>query len=316
MSKEKFIQALYENSLDIMQNIPKSDLHNHAGRGGTATYISQWANVRITPPTEPFDSLQEMNQWLNDNVKIHCPGVSGYLKRIEAAYAQANNDNIKVLAMSYGIDEIDLFGTIDEFINIMNELHERFAPDTEFYPDLALGYRPDKDAGLSRIEEIFAVNWFKGIDICNYSNFYTLQELKNICKKAHDSGLILKAHIGEFGRSDDVMRYTEELELDEIQHGIAVTDSPQIMRWLARNRIQLNVCPTSNIMLKNSEDYKSHQIRKIFDYGIPVTINSDDLMIFNATVSQEYLNLFNAGLMTAEELNIIRETGLNHNYKI
>jgi adenosine deaminase len=94
-----------------------------------------------------------------------------------------------------------------------------------------------------------------------------------------------------------------------------VADSPQIMGWLARNRIQLNVCPTSNVMLKNSESYKSHQIRKIFDYGVPVTINSDDLMVFNATVSQEYLNLFNAGLMTAEELNIIRETGLNDKYK-
>jgi adenosine deaminase len=102
----------------------------------------------------------------------------------------------------------------------MNGLHSRFAPDTAFYPELALGDKQDKDAGQSRIDEIFASDWFKGIDICNYSNLYTLQELKSICRKAHDSGLILKAHIGEFGKSDDVMRYAEELELDEIQHGI------------------------------------------------------------------------------------------------
>jgi hypothetical protein len=155
LSKEKFIQALHENSLDIIKSIPKSDLHSHAGRGGTISYIEQWANVRIIPPAEPFDSLREMNQWLNDNVKIHCPGVSGYLKRVEAAFAQAKNDNIKVLAMSYGIDEIDSLGTIDEFINIMNGLHRRFAPDTAFYPELALGYKQDKDAGQSRIDEIF-----------------------------------------------------------------------------------------------------------------------------------------------------------------
>lgn len=40
-------------------------------------------------------------------------------------------------------------------------------------------------------------------------------------------------------------------------------------------------------------------------------LNSDDLILFNATVSQEYFNLYNVGLMTADELNIIRETGLN-----
>ncbi|MNN72075.1 adenosine deaminase [compost metagenome] len=41
-----------------------------------------------------------------------------------------------------------------------------------------------------------------------------------------------------------------------------------------------------------------------------VTINTDDLLIFDQTVSQEYLNLYRSGLMTAEELNAIREEGL------
>lgn len=131
---------------------------------------------------------------------------------------------------------------------------------------------------------------------------------------SRSSGILLKAHVGEFHGADQVMKYAEELELDEIQHGIGAAESPQIMKWLSRNKVQLNVCPTSNIMLKNSESYKCHQIRKLFDYGVPVTINSDDLLIFNATVSEEYLNLYNAGLMTAEELNIIRETGLKHKY--
>lgn len=309
MSKEQFIQALRENSLDIIQTIPKSDLHSHAGRGGTIAYIAQWANVKITPPTEPFDSLQEMNQWLNDNVKIHCPGFPGYLKRVEAAFAQAKADTIAVLALSYAVDEIDAFGTIDDFIHTMDGLHKKFAPETEFLPDLALGYNLDEQ---NKLDAILGANWFIGIDICNYSNAYSMNEMKKICQKARDSGLIIKAHVGEFGGADDVLRYAEELELNQIQHGIAAAESPQIMKWLAKHEIQLNVCPTSNVMLRNAISYQSHQIRKLFDFGVPVTINSDDLMIFNATVSQEYLNLFNAGLMTAEELNIIRETGLNY----
>lgn len=83
------------------------------------------------------------------------------------------------------------------------------------------------------------------------------------------------------------------------------------MRWLADHKIQLNVCPSSNIMQGRVKSYNSHPIRKLYDFGIPVTVNTDDLLIFNQTVSQEYLNLFKASLMTAEELNDIRETGLN-----
>lgn len=249
-----------------------------------------------------------MNQWLNDNVKCHCPGFPGYLKRIEAAFAQAKADHIAVLALSYAIDEIDACGTIDGFIKIMDEMHERFAPDTLFLPDLALGYALSEQ---NRLDEIFDAHWFRGIDICNYSGTYSINELKGVCQKARGAKLILKAHIGEFSGSEDVMRYAEELELDQIQHGIAAAASPQIMKWLAKHKIQLNVCPTSNVMLKNAENYRSHQIRVLFDYGVPVTINSDDLMIFNASVSQEYLNLYNAGLMTMEELDIIRKIGLD-----
>ncbi len=126
--------------------------------------------------------------------------------------------------------------------------------------------------------------------------------------------MILKAHIGEYDTADDVFRYAEELELDEIQHGIRASTSPQVMHWLARNNIKLNVCPTSNIMLSNCDSYNTHPIRTLFDYEVKVTINTDDLIIFNSTLSEEYLHLYNAGLMSADELYKIHQTGLLHNY--
>ena len=203
--------------------------------------------------------------------------------------------------------EVYWLGGVDIFIAVMNGLHRAFAPETKFSPDLSL-WSPDD---LSKLDEIFSANWFTGVDINNYSNRMSMDDMKAMSRKASEQHLIIKSHIGEFGGADDIIRYAEELELDQIQHGIAAAESPQIMNWLAKHKIQLNVCPTSNILLNNTKSYETHQIRTLFDYGIPVTVNTDDLLIFDATASQEYLNLYNAGLMTAEELNIIRETGLD-----
>lgn len=312
MSKNNFIQALNNDSISEMQAIPKSDLHSHAGRGGKISYIEKWANIKIPPPTSPFSSLAEMNQWLNDNIKCHCPpGIDGYLLRIEAAFAQAAADNVKVLALSYTMDEIESLGGIHNFIKKMDSLHQTFAPQTDFFPDLALGYSSDK---LDKLDEIFSKKWFNAIDILNYSRTYSIKELKQICKKAQNYGLVLKAHVGEFGNPDEVMQYAEELELDEIQHGITAAKSPQIMKWLAAHKVKLNVCPTSNVMLKNCDSYKTHPIRLLYDYGVPVTINTDDLLIFNSTLSEEYLHLFHSGLMNENELYEICQTGLCHNY--
>ena len=307
MSKERFIEALENNSISEIRSIPKSDLHNHAGRGGNLSYIENMLNVKIDRLTKPLISLDEMQEWLNDNVKVHFPDKNGFIHRVAAAFVQARADNIAVLAMSYSIADITYFGSLDIFIVVMDGLHKVFAPETKFMPDLFLSC----PSSLSQLDEIFNANWFKGIDLVNYSNAMSMDDMKAICRKARGHGLITKAHVGEFGSADDVMRYAEELELNQIQHGIAATSSPQIMNWLVKNKVQLNVCPTSNVLLGNTKSYETHQIRILFDYGVSVTINTDDLLIFDSTVSGEYLKLYNAGLMTAEELNIIREVGLS-----
>ncbi len=309
MIDHRFQHALEANSLEEMQSIPKTDLHSHAGRGGSIAYLSKVLGRQILPPHKPFDSLDEMNAWLRLNVRCYFPDGNGYCTRVEAAFVQASIDCIQVLALSSAVDEIDYLGGMDKFMFFYRSLNQTMAPHTRFLPDLALGY--DKTE-VERLDEVLEANWFTGIDICNYRNVYTLSELKEVCHKAKTKGLILKAHIGEFGGADEVWRYAEELELDQIQHGIAAAENPQLMRWLSNHHVQLNVCPTSNVMLKNSSSYQCHQIRTLYDFGVPVTLNTDDLLIFNASVSQEYFNLYRSGLMTIEELDNIRKTGLKN----
>jgi len=120
----------------------------------------------------------------------------------------------------------------------------------------------------------------------------------------------LKAHVGEFGGAAEIRRTVELLELDEVQHGIAACESVEVMRWLAANRTRLNVCPTSNVMLDAVSHLAAHPVRLLYDNGIPVTINTDDPMIFDQSVSDEYRNLYRAGVFSAAELDEIRRASL------
>ena len=307
MDENGFVTALKSESLQELQGIPKSDLHSHAGRGGHISFFEKYCGVKIAPPSVPFENLYEMNLWLKENVKCHLPGgAEGYLKQVEASFVQAAADNVTVLALSFCVDEIQLLGGMDAFTNTIDGMCKKYAPNTALYPDLALGYFREE---VNDLDEILAGKWFSGVDITNYLGTYTMDELKRISMKAKDNGLILKAHIGEFGEADDVWRYAEELGLDQIQHGVLAAKSEKVMRYLADNNIQLNVCPTSNVMLKVCADYKTHPIHALFENGVKVTINTDDLLIFNSTLSEEYLKLYKAG-MKATDLEVIRQTGL------
>jgi Adenosine deaminase len=103
---------------------------------------------------------------------------------------------------------------------------------------------------------------------------------------AKSKGLRLKAHVREWGSADDVWRAVEELELDEVQHGIAAAGSSAVMRMLADNHIRLNVCPTSNVMLGRVDRLETHPIRRLYDAGVKVTVNMDDVLVFGNGVSE------------------------------
>lgn len=305
-----FYEALQENSITKLMQVPKSDLHNHVGRGGNMTYLSALAGCRIVPSQKPFASLGEMQEWFEQNVKVHFPGLEGYLKRVEASFIQAAEDHIQVLSMSYGISEVNQLGGIEPFIELMNALHRRYAPDCNFYPELVLGLAEDIEQELYRLDTIFTHQWFQSVDWQGDVNSESIKAIRPLFRRAKQHGLKLRAHVGEFTGAEEIRECVEELELDEVHHGIAAVTSKEVMRFLADHRIQLNICPTSNLMLGRIKSYDTHPIKRLYDNGIKVTINTDDLLIFNATVSEEYLKLYTCGLMTEQELNDIRMTGL------
>ena len=80
------------------------------------------------------------------------------------------------------------------------------------------------------------------------------------------------------------------------------------MRYIRDNRIPLEVCPTSNLYTrKYSTTLKDHPIRPFFDFGIFVTVNTDDPTLFGVNLYEEYERLLEAEVFSLEEiLQIIR----------
>lgn len=307
--KEKFIEALESNNLDEMRKIPKGDLHNHSSVGGNKRYIEEWIGVNIPNPPK-FMTISDMQQWYRQNIKTFLKGRLGCEKLIEASFVQAKMDGVKVLNMSFGIGEASEYGnSVETMVQALERIHQNFAPDVIFMPEIALSSSTPIGEMNEWLEQSLAQDYFKSIDM--YGDEFAVHTFKKVFRKAKEKGLILKAHVGEFGTAELIKESVEELELDQIQHGIAAANSQSVMRWLCDNKIQLNICPTSNILLSRVESYKVHPIRKLYDSGIKVTINTDDMLIFDQSVSQEFFNLYNSGLFNANELNEIRENGLS-----
>ena len=64
------------------------------------------------------------------------------------------------------------------------------------------------------------------------------------------------------------------------------------------------------ILATAAASYREHPVRVLVDKGIAVTINTDDRLVFHRSVSEEYLTLYHSQILSAEELDLIRETGV------
>ena len=138
-----------------------------------------------------------------------------------------------------------------------------------------------------------------------------LDDFINIYQCAQNNDMNLKAHVGEFSNAEEIIRYSEALNLNEIHHGVKAANSKSVMNYLRDHNIVLNMCPSSNLIFGLC-DSSFTQLKTIIMNGITITINSDDQLVFNSSVSNEYYKLFLSGNFTPNELNDIRIAGIQH----
>ena len=307
----EFCRALAENDTAALLTAPKSDLHNHSTKGCRPEWLAKRLNREIPRLHGVLDGLDGMQQWFRSSVKPFCDGYECMLIRWEGAFAEARRNNIRRLVLNFGVNEVDQVGGIVAFREIIEGLHQSCCPDTVFEPELTYPSSCNVADETAKLGQYTCLNYFKAIDICAGENVQPLEAFVPLYRKAEEFGLVRKMHVGETGSAGDVRKAVEILGLSEVHHGINAASSGEVMRFLADNHIQLNVCPSSNVKLGFVRDYRTHPIRILVENGVPVTINTDDLLIFDSTVENEYLLLYQAGTLTAEQLDDIRLRGLN-----
>lgn len=308
--QNKFYEGLIENNTAKLLAVPKSDIHNHSSKGCKRAWLEEKWNRCLPKPPEKFDGLDGMNKWFTESIKPYCIGREGIILRWEGAFAEAKRNNIKRLSMNFGVQDIELVGGMDTFVALIHEFHQNYCQDTLFEPEITYGSFCDVLQEAEKIDQYISSGFFKSIDICGGENVQPFEAFLPLYRKAEHYHLSKKMHVGESGPAEDVKKAVEVLGLEEVHHGINAAASGEVMRFLADNRIQLNVCPSSNVMLGYVADYKNHPIKVLYENGVKVTINTDDLLLFDSSIEDEYLRLYQAGTLSAEQLDEIRINGL------
>ena len=110
-----------------------------------------------------------------------------------------------------------------------------------------------------------------------------------VFERARQAGLLAVAHAGEEGPAHYISEALDILQVRRIDHGVRCEEDPELVRRLVRERVPLTVCPLSNIKLKVFDRIEAHNLKRLLELGLCVTVNSDDPAYFGGYVLENYL---------------------------
>ena len=307
-----FVKALSTDNVTAIKAAPKTDVHSHSFLSTRRENAEHWLGHPLTKPPLKMKGLEGMHAYIDEALAPHLDHRQGFEFIATSALNDAVQDGVVILEMSFDIRLLKFYPDgLTELRSFIEALVEQYREKVDLRPELGFARECANDPKwMKSAHEAIELDIFQSMDLYSHQEACAPEAVQSLYAKARAAGMKLKAHVGEFGGAEEVRRTVEVLDLDEVQHGIGAAESTEVMRWLSENQIQLNVCPTSNVMLDAVPDLVSHPIRILFDNGVPVTINTDDLMIFGQSVSEEYRNLYQAGVFSVQELDDIRRASL------
>ncbi|MBC8164544.1 MAG: adenosine deaminase, partial [Bryobacteraceae bacterium] len=102
-----------------------------------------------------------------------------------------------------------------------------------------------------------------------------------------DNGLAVLPHAGETDGADSVWACLN-MGASRIGHGIRAIEDPGLVQYLREKRIPLEICITSNLCTGVVSSLREHPVRRLFDAGVPIVLNTDDPALFRTSLSSEY----------------------------
>ncbi len=172
-----------------------------------------------------------------------------------------------------------------------------------------LRHLPEDDA-MATLEQALAFrHLFIGVGLDSSEVGHPPEKFARVFARCRDLGLRIVAHAGEEGPPDYIVSALDVLGAERIDHGVQAERDPALMQRLVRQRTPLTVCPLSNLKLCVVDDLRQHNLRRLLEAGLCVSIHSDDPAYFGGYINDNFIQTFEALDMGPEHaLTLVRNS--------
>ncbi len=284
---------------DWFERVPKVEIHLHLE--GAIPHDALWELIRkygCDPQVPNLEALRDRFEYLDFQRFIEIWNwKNGFLREYEdftyiaeAVARDLARQNLRYVEAFFSPTDFTHYGLKTQ------RLAEAIRTGLSRVADLSVSLVADlvRDSGAERAAVTLSeVNEARkegiiGIGIGGSEEKYPPTLFGAVFERARQLNFRTSAHAGEVAGAESVRDAVRILKVDRIGHGTRAEEDDSLVLLLADRRIPLEMCPLSNLRTGVIRSLETHPIRRYFDRGLLVTVNTDDPKMFGNSLAQEY----------------------------
>jgi adenosine deaminase len=290
---------------ELLKDIPKTDLHVHLdGSLRLNTLLDLAKKQKITLPSSNQDNLTKL-------VKSgkHCHNLVEYLQGFDItlsvmqepqalyriAYELAEDaaeENVWYMEVRFSpilhIQRgLKLTTIVDAVLEGLQEAERKFNIKTGIIICGMRNINPETSLKLAELAVFYKNKGVVGFDLAGQEENYPAKDHKEAFFLIRKNNINTTAHAGEAYGPESIHQALHDCGAHRIGHGTRLYEDGDLLNYVNDHRIPLEICLTSNVQTGAAKSFETHPFRFYYDYGLRVTINTDNRLVSDTTLTDE-----------------------------
>jgi adenosine deaminase len=291
--------------LEFIELLPKTDLHVHLDgslRIGTILELAEKNKIRL--PAEHPEGLRRAL-----HVGEVCDSLVTYLEAFEttlsvlqteealqrAAYELAEDaarESVRYMEIRFSPilhtrGGLRLTTVVESVIQALRQAQKDFGIETGIIICGIRTINPASSLEMAQLVVAYKNLGAVGFDLAGAEYNYPAKAHRDAFQLILKNNVNCTAHAGEAYGPESIAQAIHYLGAHRIGHGVRLKEDGDLLNYVNDHRIPLEMCPSSNVQTKAVDSYENHPIRFLYNFGVRVTVNTDNRLVTDTTVSKE-----------------------------
>lgn len=291
--------------LEFFQKLPKADLHVHLDgslRLETILDLARFHQVEL-PATDPAELRKVMHLGQN------CGSLVEYLKAFDVtlkvlqtedalfrvAYELAEDaarENVRYMEVRYSPMlhtrlGLKLTSVVEAVLSGLRAAHDTIGIEANVILCGIRNISPESSLEMAELAVAYKGRGVVGFDLAGAEYDHPAKHHKAAFQLVRDNNINCTIHAGEAYGPESIAQALHVCGAHRIGHGCRLREDGDLLHYINDHRIPLEVCPSSNVQTGAVRDVASHPVKLYKDLGLRVTINTDNRLVTDTSVSNE-----------------------------